>query len=131
MNRVGRLAGPFRDLQHHRGFLLLAGLDDGLEQLHIIDIERAERVLAFERLGKQIFRVSQWHKFVSRQILPGSSGEGNKNRATATRWERRHPCRRSPPDFLTITAEHTLQNPQSEIPNPQWKNPVDFPRIFL
>ena len=58
---MGVVAGSFGDLEHHGRLLLLAGLDDGLEQLHIVHVERAKGVLAFERFREQIVGVGQWH----------------------------------------------------------------------
>jgi hypothetical protein len=54
INGAGILAGALGDLEHDRRFFLLAGLDDGLEQLHVIDVEGAEGVFAFEGFGEQV-----------------------------------------------------------------------------
>src|SRR5437667_4850884 len=39
---VGVFAGTLADLKDQRAFLLGAGIDDGLAQLHVVDIERAD-----------------------------------------------------------------------------------------
>ena len=54
INRVGIAAGAFGNLEHYRGFFLFARFNNGLKQFHIVHIKRAERVFAFEGLGKQI-----------------------------------------------------------------------------
>jgi hypothetical protein len=61
VNGIGVLAGALGDLEHDRGFFLFAGFNDGLEQFHVVDVESAERVFAFEGLGEQLFGVCQWH----------------------------------------------------------------------
>ena len=63
IDRVGVAAGAFGDLEHDRRLFLFAGLDDGLEQLHVVDVESAQRVFALEGLGEQVFGMCQWHKF--------------------------------------------------------------------
>ena len=55
VNRVGVGARAFGNLKDERGFFLFAGLDDGLDEFHVVDVERAEGVFAFERLGEQVF----------------------------------------------------------------------------
>jgi hypothetical protein len=42
------LAGAFGNLQHHGCFFFFAGFDDGLEQFHVVDVESAKRVFAFQ-----------------------------------------------------------------------------------
>ena len=64
INRVGVLARALGNLEDERGFFLFAGLDDGLDEFHVVDVERAEGVFAFERLGEQVFGMCQWHKFM-------------------------------------------------------------------
>lgn len=64
IDRVGIFAGAAGDLQHDRGFFLLAGLDDGLDEFHVVDVESAEGVFAFEGLGEQIFGVCQRHNLL-------------------------------------------------------------------
>ena len=51
---VGVMPGAFRDLEHDRGFFLLTGFDDGLKQLHVVDVERPQGVFAAESLGEKI-----------------------------------------------------------------------------
>ena len=63
VNRMCILPRTFGDLEHDRRLFLFAGLHDGLEQLHIVDVERADGVFAPERLGKEFSGVGQWHKF--------------------------------------------------------------------
>ena len=55
VNGIGVLARALGNLQHHRSLFLLARFDDRLEQLHVVDVKRAERVFALERLGEQVF----------------------------------------------------------------------------
>ena len=58
------MARTLGNLEHQRGFFLFAGLDDGLDEFHVVDVESAEGVFAFERLGEQVFGMCQWHKFM-------------------------------------------------------------------
>jgi hypothetical protein len=55
------LAGSLRNLEHDRGLVFLAGLDDGLKQLHVVDVEGAEGVFAFQSFGEEVPRVGKWH----------------------------------------------------------------------
>ena len=64
---AGVLAGALGDLEHDGRLFLLAGFDDGLEQLHVVDVEGAEGVFALEGLGEQVFCMCQWH------ILPANA----------------------------------------------------------
>ena len=68
VNGIGVLAGALGNLQHHRRFFLFAGFDDRLEQFHVVDVESAERVFAFQGFGEQVFGMCQWHK----SVYPGS-----------------------------------------------------------
>jgi hypothetical protein len=58
INRVGVLAGALGNLQHERGFFLFASLNDGLDEFHVVHVEGAQGVFAFERLGEQVFGMS-------------------------------------------------------------------------
>ena len=62
VHRMRVIAGALGDLQHHRSLLFFAGLDDGLEQLHVVHVEGAEGVFALQGLREQVARVGQWHK---------------------------------------------------------------------
>ena len=62
VHRMGVIAGSLGDLQHHWGLLFLAGLNDGLEQLHVVHVESTEGVFALQGLREQFARVGQWHK---------------------------------------------------------------------
>ena len=62
INRVGVLARALGNLEHDWRLLLFAGLDDGLEELHVVDVKSAQRVFALQRLGEQVFSMCQWHK---------------------------------------------------------------------
>jgi hypothetical protein len=48
------LPGALGDLEHDRGLFLLAGFNDGLEQLHVVHVECPQGILAFECSGKEI-----------------------------------------------------------------------------
>jgi len=63
IGRIGVASGAFGNLEDDRGLFRFAGLHDGLEQLHIVDVEGPHGVLAFEGFGKQISSMCQWHKF--------------------------------------------------------------------
>ena len=52
------------DLKDQRGLLLFAGLNDGLDELHVIDVESTEGVFAFQSLGEQVASMCQWHSSV-------------------------------------------------------------------
>ncbi len=54
INRVGVLARALGNLEHQRRLFLLARLDDGLNEFHVVHVERAERVFALQRLRKQV-----------------------------------------------------------------------------
>ena len=64
INRVGVGTRTLGNLQHQRGFFLFASLNDGLDEFHIVDVESAEGVFAFECFGEQVFSMCQWHKFI-------------------------------------------------------------------
>jgi hypothetical protein len=49
---IGILACAFGDLQHDGRFFLFASLDDGLQKFHVVDVEGAEGVLAFQGFGE-------------------------------------------------------------------------------
>ena len=61
INRIGVLARALGNLEHHRRLFLFARLDDGLKQFHVVDVERAQRVFALQRLRKKFSGVCQWH----------------------------------------------------------------------
>ena len=61
INGVGVLARSLGNLEQDRSFFLLAGLDDGLEQLHVVHVEGADGVFAFECFGEEFSGVCQWH----------------------------------------------------------------------
>jgi hypothetical protein len=69
IDRVGVLAGALGNLEDQRRFFLFAGLNDGLDEFHVVDVERAERVFALQRLRKQFFGMCQWHKFSNLIVL--------------------------------------------------------------
>ena len=75
VDRIGILAGPAGNLQHYRSFFFFAGLDDGLKQLHIIDVESAQGVFALEGLREELFGVTEWHIQVSKILFAGTSRE--------------------------------------------------------
>ena len=61
INGVGVLARALGNLEHDRSFFLLAGLDNGLEQLHVVHVEGADGVFAFECFDEEFSGVCQWH----------------------------------------------------------------------
>jgi len=61
INRIGVLARALGNLEDQRRLFLLARLDDGLNELHVVDVERAESVFALQRLRKKFSGVCQWH----------------------------------------------------------------------
>ena len=60
---VGVVARALGDLQNHRGLLLGAGLDDGLKLLHVVEIERRDRIASLHRLGKHLSGVDKTQIF--------------------------------------------------------------------
>ena len=58
---VGVLSRTLGNLEHDRGFFLLACLDYGLEQLHVVHVEGADSVFALECFGEEFPGVCQWH----------------------------------------------------------------------
>ena len=60
---VGVLARALGNLEDQRRLFLFARLDDGLNQLHVVDVKRAEGVFALQRFCKKFFCMCQWHKF--------------------------------------------------------------------
>ena len=65
IHRVGVFAGALGNLEDQRGLLLFAGLDDRLDEFHVVDVEGAEGVFALEGLGEQVACVCQWHSSVA------------------------------------------------------------------
>ncbi len=49
---------PLRNLEHHGRLFLLASLDDGLKQFHVVNVESAQGVFAFEGFTEQFFSMS-------------------------------------------------------------------------
>src|SRR3954463_16014896 len=68
INGIGVLAGPFGDLEDDRGFFFFTSLDDGLKQIHIVNIESAEGIFSLQGLGKKIPRMCQWHSSYRYQL---------------------------------------------------------------
>ena len=64
IDRIGVLARALGDLEHQRRFFLLASLNDGLDQLHVVDVEGAEGVFAVQGFGEQVAGMCQWHNFL-------------------------------------------------------------------
>ena len=62
VNRVGVLARALGNLEDQRGFFLFAGFDNRLDEFHVVDVESAEGVFAFECFSEQVFGMCQWHK---------------------------------------------------------------------
>ena len=54
IDRVGVLARALGNLEHQRRLFLFARLDDGLDEFHVVHVERAEGVFALQRLRKQV-----------------------------------------------------------------------------
>jgi len=52
-------AGALGNLKNHRGLGLDAGLNDGLELFHIVEVVRRDRVFALHRLGEHLFGVHE------------------------------------------------------------------------
>jgi hypothetical protein len=50
VDRVGVGTRALGDLEDDRGLFLFAGLDDGLDEFHVVDVESTEGVFALERL---------------------------------------------------------------------------------
>ena len=77
------------NLKHHRRFLLFARFHNGLEQLHVVDVEGANRVFAFQCFGKQFSGMGQWHSLwslirnrflaIRDRIVEIAVEKGNKN----------------------------------------------------
>jgi len=65
INGVGVLAGALGNLENQRRLFLFAGFYDGLDELHVVDVECAQGVFTLQRLRKQFFCMCQWHKFSS------------------------------------------------------------------
>ena len=61
VDRVGVFAGALGDLEHHRSLFLLAGFNDRLEQLHVVHVERAKRVLSLQGFGEKVACMCQRH----------------------------------------------------------------------
>ena len=70
INRIGVGTCALGNLENERSFFFFASLDDGLDQLHVVHVERAESVFAFERLGEQVFGMCQWHKLFGFEDRP-------------------------------------------------------------
>ena len=59
---VGVGAGTLGNLQDNRSLLLLAGLGDGLDDLHVVDVESADGVAAVVSLLKHLSSINQRHR---------------------------------------------------------------------
>ena len=79
INGVGVLAGALGNLEHDGRLLLLASLDDGLEQLHVVDVEGAQGVFALEGLGEQVFSMCQWHMSSNVIVVINEPGFSRRN----------------------------------------------------
>ena len=62
ISRMGVLARALGNLKHQRRFFLLAGLNDCLDEFHVVDVKRAKGVFALQRFREQFPCVCQWHK---------------------------------------------------------------------
>ena len=62
INGAGVLAGAFGDLKHDRRLFLLAGLDDGLEQFHIVDVEGTDAITALGGFVEDLAQCGEWHR---------------------------------------------------------------------
>src|ERR1043166_6935572 len=62
IDRVGIRAGAPRDLEHDRRLFFLARLNDGLQQLQIVDVKRAKGIFALQRFSKQLLSMCQRHR---------------------------------------------------------------------
>ena len=87
INRVGVLARAFGNLEHDGRLFLFAGLNDGLEQFHVVDVKGPQRVFALQRLGEQFFGMCQWHKV----CLPINESVTWRPQTAATGWHSRRP----------------------------------------
>ena len=73
IGRMGVLARALGNLEHQRRLFLFAGLDDRLDEFHVVDVKRAEGVFALQGLREQVPCVCQWHncfRFSVRQSGP-------------------------------------------------------------
>ena len=60
---VGVGAGTLGNLQDNRSLLLLAGLSDGLNDLHVVDVESTDGVAAVVSLLKHLSSINQRHRY--------------------------------------------------------------------
>ena len=81
IDRVGVLARALGNLEHHRRLFLFARLDDGLKQFHVVDVERAEGVFAFQRLREKFPGVCQWHKLSMLFVVESNSDFSNSGQS--------------------------------------------------
>ncbi len=56
---VGIVAGAFGNLENHGRLLFGSGLDDGLELLHVVEVEGGDCITALDGLGKHLTGVDQ------------------------------------------------------------------------
>src|ERR1041385_1352967 len=68
VNRIGILACALGDLEHDRRLLFFTGLHNCLKQFHVVDVERADGVLPFKRLGEKFSSMGEWHRSVADQL---------------------------------------------------------------
>ena len=61
---IGILTGTFRDLEDHRRFGFSASLNNSLQLLHIIEVERWNSVTAFNGTCKHVTRIDKAQIFV-------------------------------------------------------------------
>ncbi len=57
--RIGIVAGTFGNLEDYRGFFLGSSLDDGLELLHVVEVESRDGISPLDGLGKHLTSVNQ------------------------------------------------------------------------
>src|SRR5579864_1424676 len=93
---IGVLASAFGNLEHDRSFFLLASLDDGLQEFHIVDVEGAQGVFALEGLGEKLASMSQWHKNSDSGSNDGqtTAQSAGDNRNHAGEWQGQGSSRR-------------------------------------
>jgi hypothetical protein len=58
------------------------------EEFHVVDVERAQRVFALQRLRKKFLRMCQWHKFF-RFLFQGKTARFSQRKKIIARFRRK------------------------------------------
>ena len=64
---LGIFTGTSGNLKNQRGFFFFGGIDNPLDNFHIIDVESPNRIVTFISFLEHVFRSYKWHNTSSYQ----------------------------------------------------------------